>query len=124
MPECIKITSDDYLKFASFILSPGYCLLDDLSWQRIHDNNAYTLRQDKQELKANITIMAAYLLKQNFPSIAKFANNFFAIGLSIDRRNKLRNEETKKLIKSYFTDLKLAEKIEINLRSFYYQLKK
>ncbi len=124
MPEIIRITSDDYLKFVAFTLSPGYCSQKSLTWQRIHDNNLYTLRQDKQKLRAEVIIMTSHFLKKNYPEITKFANNFFAVGLSIYRSLSKKDVNIKSTIEEYFSNLKILEKIEINLRSFYYQLKK
>ena len=124
MPEIIRITSDDYLKFTAFALSSGYCSQNNLTWQRIHDNNAYTLRQDKQQLRAEVIIMTSHFLKKNHPEIAKFSNNFFAVGLSIFRSLAEKDVNLKLTIKEYFSNLKVFEKIDVNLRSFYYQLKK
>jgi glycosyltransferase involved in cell wall biosynthesis len=124
MSESIRITSDDYLKYAAFALTSGYVLLEELSWQTIHDNNAYTLRTDKDELRAKINIATAYLLKEKIPSIIKFTNNIFALGLSIHRKLAQKEQNTLALIEAYFSDLKITDKIEINLRSFYYGYKK
>lgn len=124
MPECIRITSDDYLKYAAFALSPGYALVEELALQTIHDNNAYTLKQDKDELRAKINIITAYLLRKKIPSIAKFTNNIFALGLSIYRKIGTQERETLLLVDSYFSQLKIIEKIEINLRSLYYRYRK
>ena len=124
MPESIKITSDDYLKYAAFALAPGYALLEELSWQTIHNNNAYTLRTDRDALRAKINIATAYLLKEKIPSIVKFTNNIFALGLSIHRKIAQKEQNTLALIEAYFSKLKTMDKIEINLRSFYYGYKK
>ena len=124
MPESIRITSDDYLKYAAFALSPGYALLEELSFQTIHDNNAYTLRTDKDELRAKINIITAYLLKEKIPSINKFTNNIFAVGLSIYRQLTQQEQKMLLVIEEYFSGLKITDKIEINLRSFYYRYKK
>ncbi len=121
MPESIRITSDDYLKYAAFALSPGYALLEELSLQTIHDNNAYTLRKDKDKLRAKINIVTASLLKEKIPSIIKFTNNIFAWGLSIYHKTGETERETRLLIEKYFSDIKLTERIEITLRSFYYR---
>ena len=124
MPESIRITSDDYLKYAAFALSLGYALVEELSLQTIHDNNAYTLRTDKAALRAKININTAHLLKEKIPSIVKFTNNIFALGLSSYRQLSDKEQKTLLLIEEYFSDLKTIDKIEINVRSFYYRCRK
>ncbi|ESA37255.1 glycosyl transferase [Leptolyngbya sp. Heron Island J] len=124
MPEEIRITSDDYLKYASFSSAPGYILLAELALQRIHGNNLYTLKKDdrKQFLKNKIEILTAYWLRKNFPSIRKYANNLFAISIN---NHKLLGEQDKQLgerIEGYQSMLNIFEKLELHLRSFYYHL--
>jgi glycosyltransferase involved in cell wall biosynthesis len=69
MPEEIRITSDDYLKYAAFALTPGYILLEKLAQQRIHANNAYTLRKNQKSLRGKINILTAFWLKSNLLTI-------------------------------------------------------
>jgi len=124
MPESIKITSDDYLKYAAFALTPGYALLEKLSWQKIHDNNAYTFRNDKEKLRAKINITTASLLRQKIPYIKKFTNNIFSLGFATYQPKSQQEPEIKLLIEDYWSKLQTAEKIEIKLRSLYYQYRK
>ena len=124
MPESIKITSDDYLKYAAFALTPGYALLEKLSWQKIHDCNAYTFRQDKQKLRAKINITTASLLRQKIPFIKKFTNNIFSLGFATYQQKSQQEPEIKLLIENYWRELQTSEKIEIRLRSLYYQYRK
>lgn len=124
MPESIKITSDDYLKYAAFALTPGYALLEKLSWQKIHDRNAYTFRQDKQKLRAKINIITASLLRQKIPFIKKFTNNIFSLGFATYQQKIQQEPEIKLLIEDYWRQLQTVEKIEIKLRSLYYQYRK
>ena len=124
MPESIKITSDDYLKYAAFALTPGYVLLEKLSWQKIHDNNAYTFRDDKQKLRAKINITTASLLKKKIPFINKFTNNIFSLGFATYQEKSQQEPEIKLLIDDYWRELETKEKIEIKLRSLYYHYTK
>ncbi|GAB4524344.1 MAG: hypothetical protein Tsb0014_02720 [Pleurocapsa sp.] len=124
MPDIIKITSDDYIKYSALGLSKGFVLLEKLAIQRIHQNNAYTFRKDKQSLRAKILILTAYYLKKDFPILSKFSNNIFALGLSIYQTITQKEQETFLLIKEYLNNISQAEKIEINLRSLYYRYKK
>ena len=122
MPESIRITSDDYLKYSAFGRGQGFVLLEKLAWQRIHGDNAYTFRPDKQALRASIEILTAYWLRKNTPDLAKFANNIFAQGLSKYRSLKSKNADCQKNVEEYLSLLTLTEKLNINLRILYYRL--
>ncbi|NER50667.1 MAG: glycosyltransferase [Symploca sp. SIO1A3] len=123
MPEVIRITSDDYIKYIALGVSPGFILLEDLALQRIHDNNAYTFRSDKQQLKAKIHTLTAYWMKINFPSLSKFTNNLLATGMKIYWNSGGIEVEGHKLIKSYLSSATLLEKFKIYTRVFYYYLR-
>ena len=45
MPEIIRITSDGYIKVVALGVAEGFLASEELSLQRIHNNNAYTRRQ-------------------------------------------------------------------------------
>lgn len=123
MPEIIRITSDDYLKFAALSLSPGFAIAQELSMQRIHGKNLYTFRKDKQQLRAKTNILTAFWLKKNFPSLAKYANNTFAVGLSMYQNKTTKSHQCPEIINQYFASLSQPEKLEIKLRAFYYRVK-
>jgi len=129
MPETIKITSDDYIKYISLGLQPGFILFKELSFQRIHGNNAYTFRadKDKQKLKAKITILSAYWMKFNFPQImSKFSNNIFAVGMSVYWLHggiQLESVEIVEIVEKYLSSLSFLEKAEIYLRIIYNYMK-
>lgn len=123
MPEMIRITSDDYIKFSALGLSSGFAIAKELSMQRIHGNNLYTLRKDKQQLRAKTNILTAFWLKTNFPNLAKYANNTFALGLSMYQNPKIQSHDCSEIINKYLSSLSWAEKLEINLRIFYCRVK-
>ena len=75
MPTEIKITSDDYLKYAAMGTSTGYMLIEKLSNQRLHGNNAYTGRDKEQRLQGKILLQTAY---------AAFINSVEFCGWPID----------------------------------------
>lgn len=126
MPETIKITSDDYLKFSALSLSPGFIIEQELSLQRIHGNNAFTLKKDrdKQLVEAKVNLLTAYWLKVNFAHLSKFANNTFALGLYVYQKMSIKSEELAEIINKYLACLTLAERLEISLRVFFYRLTK
>jgi glycosyltransferase involved in cell wall biosynthesis len=126
MPEAIRITSDDYIKYIAFGLSPCFILVKELTLQRIHVNNAYTLRKDnnKKKLAAKIMILTAYWMTNNFPDVmSRFSNNIFAIGISLYWLNGGIEEESKYLVNNYLASLSLMEKITVYTRVYFYYLK-
>ncbi len=123
MPDEINITSDDYLKYTAFGLSPGFVLLKNLALQRIHGNNAYTLRSDKAGLRAKIQILTAYWMKENFPTLSKFTNNILALGMGMYWRYGSIETRSQKLVESYLSSVTPLERLEMYVRAFYYRLK-
>ncbi|HEY9611933.1 glycosyltransferase, partial [Allocoleopsis sp.] len=123
MPEGIRITSDDYIKYTALGLEPGFVILENLSIQRIHGNNAYTFRNDKQKLRAKIHILTAYWMKYNFPALSKFTNNILAAGMNMYWRSGGIDAEDQKLVKSYLSSASPLELLEIYARASYYRLK-
>jgi glycosyltransferase involved in cell wall biosynthesis len=125
MPEVIRITSDDYLKFSALSLSPGFILEQELSLQRIHGNNAFTLKKDrdKQLVEAKVNLLTAYWLKTNFAHLAKFGNNIFALGLYAYQKMSVESIELSEIIDKYLIHSTLLERWEINLRVLLRRLK-
>ena len=123
MPEAITITSDNYLKFVALALSKGVFMAQELALQRVHGNNAYTLRNDKQKLKARILILTAHWMRVKFPAIARFTNKIFARGVSIYWRTGGIEAEYLEVINNYVYNASLLERFEIGLRAVYHRLK-
>jgi glycosyltransferase involved in cell wall biosynthesis len=122
MPEEIRITSDDYLKYLAWGNAPGYISAAALSVQRIHSHNAYTCRPDKRQLQAYIHCLTAYWLRQNCPIITPFANNLLAAGLHRYRGVTVSAAE-QTLIRQYLEQSSFSEQGGIYLRSIYYSVK-
>jgi glycosyltransferase involved in cell wall biosynthesis len=126
MPEAIRITSDDYIKYLAIGLTPGFISISELARQRIHGNNAYTLRtdRDKQKLFAKINILTAYWMKSNFSSIlAKFSNNIFAYAMSIYWVYGGAEVDSQETIDNYLATLTFSEKIEVYTRIIFNYMK-
>lgn len=81
MPEAIKITADNYLKFAALTCAPGIYLNQVLAYQRIHGANAYT-GCDNPYLSGCVHAQIAYYLALNIPDSQKFAVKLMAAALS------------------------------------------
>lgn len=124
MPEAASISlSDNYIKFTAVALSKGFTLAKELALQNIHSDNAFSFRKDKSQLTARIHILTAYWIREKFPSIKKFANNIFAVGLGTYWRSGGIEATSQEVIKSYLSSLFPLEKLEINFRAFYHRLK-
>lgn len=78
MPEYIKITSDNYIKFSALFLSSGIIYSASLASQRIHESNNFTFRDDVQVKASEIGLMTGYYLREQFPAISLFADKVFA----------------------------------------------
>ena len=63
--KAVKCT-DFYVKYMAVALSKGFFLGKVLAFHRIHDNNAATLRSDKQHLKAREFIFTGSWMVKNF----------------------------------------------------------
>jgi len=123
MPEVIRITSDNYLKIVAAALSEGYFLDEQLAFLRIHGNNNYTERPNNQLLVAKIAILTASNLRNNWPFLAKYANELFSYGSGIAQKSSDSVKELTPMIDSYLSHTSLWEKLEISLRSLYFRLK-
>ncbi|VXD11297.1 putative glucosyltransferase [Planktothrix serta PCC 8927] len=123
MPEVIKITSDDYIKYLALGLTPGFVLLKKLALQRIHGNNAYTFKLDKTDLRIKILCLTAYWMKKEFPQFEKFSNNMLALAMGLDWRYGSRTEENSQLMQDYIASTPMVSLVEIYLRATYYRIK-
>lgn len=124
MPEAIKITSDDYIKYVALGISKGFILSEPLANQLIHGNNAYTLRNDKQQLRAKIQIQTAYWMRKNFQELSEFSNSIFVAGKRVLQEiNSDISPETQVLTKQYLRLTSRIERIRIGSRLLYRRLK-
>jgi glycosyltransferase involved in cell wall biosynthesis len=123
MPAVIRITSDDYLKYAAFGLSPGVILFQDLAIQRIHGNNAYTQRADRQRLRGHVHLLTAYWLGQHFPRLFRFSDNLFAMGIHLYQGFECVSQLDRPLVRDYLQGLSWSRQCLIALRIYYYRLR-
>ena len=121
MAEAIRITSDDYLKYVALGMSAGYISLNNLALQRIHDNNAYTLRPDRKNLKVKIQLLTGYYIKKNFPELTAFANNLISLGIALHWWGNQDNLENQDLIQNSLSQLSPLEQSRIYIKALYYR---
>jgi glycosyltransferase involved in cell wall biosynthesis len=74
MPEQIRITSDNYLKWAALSMERGLFSSDQLAVQRIHSSNLYTGIPTSRAapLRAEILLSTAFHLHKRYPELALF----------------------------------------------------
>lgn len=125
MPEAEAIAlNDSYVQFTAISLGKGFALAKELSLQRVHDNNAYTFKANKQQLVARINILTAYWMRTNFPSLYKFTDKLFARGMATYWRTRDVETTSKEIIKKYWASSVLPlEKLNIITRVLYYSLR-
>ncbi|MEA5449342.1 glycosyltransferase [Leptolyngbya sp. CCNP1308] len=121
MPEAIKITSDDYLKYVTLGKSVGIIELSNLSLQRIHGNNAYTNRTDQGSVKSKTQILTAYYIKKNFPELSSFSNNLLSLGIALYWWNKKTEPEIQEIVLRYLNKISNTEKVWIYIKAIYYR---
>ena len=121
MPENIRITSDDYLKYASMGTSPGLISSKKLAYQRIHSDNAYTLRPNSSYLKAKTQVITAFFLLKFFPELKNFSNNLLSMGIYLFWCEKKMDKAYKELVQEYFSSIEFYERFLIYTKAAYYR---
>jgi glycosyltransferase involved in cell wall biosynthesis len=121
MPEEIRITSDDYIKYIALGISEGFISSEALAQQLIHGNNAYTLRTDKQLLRVKIQLQTAYWMRKNFTELTEFSNSIFVSAKKILKNidSSEINTEIKALERQYLNLTTWLERSQINMRLLY-----
>ncbi len=117
-------SADRYLKYAAVALDRGFFLGKVLALHRIHDNNAYTLRNDKQWVAAKSFILTGSWLKTKFPFLAKLANKMLGMGIGFYWANGGIDPKYQTTVKNYLSSASPLEKLEIYSRACYHYLKK
>ncbi|WP_414565669.1 MULTISPECIES: glycosyltransferase family 2 protein [unclassified Anabaena] len=124
MPAPKIITNNDYyVKFMAVGLSKGFMLSDALTLQKVHGNNAATLRKDRQDQKARKYMYTGLWVKQEFPQFYKFANKLMAIGIGFQWESGNKDVINKETFNNYLSSASNREKLNIYLRGIYYCLK-
>ncbi len=124
MPEAESVSiSDSYIKYIALALTPGFCLLEKIGLQRIHQHNIHTLSSHKANLSVKLQVMTAYWMKTNFPIISKYTNTMLAFGICLAWRRKVKDEICNYYINAYFSSISPWEIAKIYARAIYYFLK-
>ena len=121
MDEKIRITSDDYIKYAALGISKGFISFEPLAQQRIHGNNAYTGKPAIGNLRAITQLLTASNLREKFPELSKFANNLTAMAINIYWWIERDNVDLKNLINSYLKKATFLERLEVYTKAIYHR---
>jgi glycosyltransferase involved in cell wall biosynthesis len=82
MPEVIRITSDNFIKYAALSIAEGWLSSEIVSMQRIHADNGYTrLKTSKRRLVARTQVLTGICLDKKFPTLRHFALKSVCRGL-------------------------------------------
>ena len=100
MDKKIRITSDDYIKYAALGISKGFISFQPLAKQRIHGNNAYTGKKEVGTLRGLIQVLTAANLKEKFPELSKYIAE-----MPVTIPDEKNPEITLKNLKSYLDSL-------------------
>jgi glycosyltransferase involved in cell wall biosynthesis len=117
-------SADRYLKYVAVAIDKGFFLGKVLALHRIHGNNAYTLRDDKQWVAAKSFILTSYWLKIKFPVLAKLANKMLGMGMGFSWANGGIDPKYQEEVRNYLSSISPLEKLEIYARAGYHYLKK
>lgn len=117
------VLNDSYVKFIALGTHKGVVINNDLTLQRIHGENLFTLKENNRQQKADIFVNTAFYMKQNFPRLRNFANNLFATGLNLNQTELENTSDYDFLIKNYFSDSSFIEKARISLKVLLYNLR-
>jgi glycosyltransferase involved in cell wall biosynthesis len=133
MPEGQGIAlNENYLKFLALALEPGLTIDHALAVQRIHSNNAFTLKQNQDLMANKINLINAYWIRTNFPHLSGYANKLFASGLGQSQHFSQEKYyldtnpielASRQVVEKYFSLTSPLEKAAICLKSLFYYLK-
>ena len=114
MPEAEGVSlHDNYLKFTSLALGTTYFMNMELAVQRIHEDNLYTQRYDKQSLRARNLVLTAYWIHKRFPQLTSFANSLFLKGLIAYLQSGGIETRYRATVVNYLLSVPIYDKIKI-----------
>jgi glycosyltransferase involved in cell wall biosynthesis len=122
MPEVIRITSDNYIKHAALALAAGWMVAEELSWQRLHSDNAYTKRMTgKERLVGRTQLLTGIFLHARHPSLHRLGRNIFCRGLGRLWATGGIDTECRELMVSFLRPMTFPVKSEVLMRAAYWR---
>jgi hypothetical protein len=119
MPQHIRITSDNYLKFSAPAFAAGFYISECLGLQRIHSANAYTSKKEDPLLRATVNVSIARGLRDTFPELTRIANRVFANAIAAEWKAGADCQELSAQLRQYLENCTVSEKIEVFVRAAY-----
>jgi glycosyltransferase involved in cell wall biosynthesis len=113
-----ETATDNYLKFVSLALEPGYFIAERCALQRIHGDNIYTGRNDEL-LKANVKLVTAAGVRAKVPISRRFCNRMYADGVASKWRAGVSIGSIYRDSRNYLSDASFSETVEIVARVAY-----
>ena len=118
MPDVIRITSDNYLKFVAMGLSEGWMHGQKLSLQRIHGNNAYTNRTaGKTRVVGQTGLLTGIFLHQRFPTLRPLSKVVFCKGLGLLWATGGIDPDNQQLVESFLESFTLPARSALRFRA-------
>jgi glycosyltransferase involved in cell wall biosynthesis len=118
MPEVIRITSDNYLKFVALGLKEGWMHSEELSLQRIHGNNAYTNRTiGKKRIVGQTGLLTGICLHEKFPALQPLGKIVFCQGLGLLWATGGIDPDCEQLVESFLGSFALPARSALRLRA-------
>jgi glycosyltransferase involved in cell wall biosynthesis len=120
MPESIRITSDNYIKFCSMASSSGLMLEESFTLQRIHGLNAYThLKKGKTALMNKVALLTAMALYRKSPNLQRFGLSMFSTHFGRLVVTGQLDSATRAETKPFFKSLPTATMVKVLARAAY-----
>ena len=118
MPDVIRITSDNYLKFVAMGLTEGWMHGRKLTLQRIHGNNAYTSRTaGKTRAVGRTGLLTGIFLYERFPALRPLSKIVFCKGLGLLWATGGIDPDNKQLVKSFLGSFALPARSALRFRA-------
>jgi glycosyltransferase involved in cell wall biosynthesis len=114
--------NDSYIKFVALGVSPGVTMNQALTLQRIHADNAFTLKDDRRQI-AQIHVLMAYWMRQKFPQLTQFTNNLLAAGVSGYHKTGGIEPDYRGLVQDHLRALQIKQRLALQLRVWFYRFK-
>ena len=118
IPETVRITADNYLKFPTLLLAPGFYTAEQLALQRLHPSNFYT-RSKGSTNRANVELSVACGLDSKFPELRVHCNRMFVSGVALSLLGDKVAPEVARQRDSYFKTRTASEKLAMTTRVAY-----
>lgn len=112
LPEKVRIVADNYMKFVSMALYPGFYLTEPLGVLLLHGKNAYSMGVTKDR-RAQSDIEIASAIRSHFPNLTPQADRLISITLAKYWRLPQCDAPTAERQRAYLRDSSVTSKARI-----------